>query len=280
MLISIITATYNNSSTILRCVESVNNQSWPDVEHIIIDGASADNTVELIRSVPNRVVHLVSEPDRGIYDALNKGLHIASGDIIGFLHADDCFFSDDTLRIIAETLSSGETTPDGMEGCYGDLLFMGGADHQRIVRTWKSGPFDPKNIKWGWTPPHPSIFLRKEVYQQLGRFDPSFAIAGDYDFQLRLMLHPGIQLTYLPEVITRMSHGGKSTGGLHNLVTKSREDLRALRKNGIRGPWLVLLAKILRKLPQFFLSTNLTSSIFDSRIDTKKKESLYMKLWN
>ncbi len=259
MLISIITATLNNSSTILRCVESVNSQSWPNVEHIIIDGASTDNTVELIRSVPNRVVHLVSEPDRGIYDALNKGLKVASGDVIGFLHSDDCFFSNDSLQIIAETFSAGETTPDGMEGCYSDLLFMGGTDHLKIVRTWKSSRFDPRNIRWGWTPPHPSLFLRKEVYEQLGGFDPSFAIAGDYDFQLRLMLHPGIRLTYIPKVITRMSYGGKSTRGLRNLVTKSREDLLALRKNVIRYPRLVLLAKILRKLPQFFSSTNYTN---------------------
>jgi len=251
MLISVITVTLNCSATILRCLESVNRQDWPEIEHLIIDGGSTDGTTELIRNSSNRVATLISEPDRGIYDAINKGISLATGEIIGFLHADDVFDGSKTLSTIARLFSSPEKGGELPDGCYGDLLFMGGTDHDREVRTWKSTPFNPKNVRWGWTPPHPSIFLRKEVYRELGGFDPSFSIAGDYDFQLRLMLHPGIRLIYIPQVITRMNHGGASTGGVRNLLTKSLEDLRALRMNGIRHPWVVLLAKILRKLPQF-----------------------------
>lgn len=251
LLITVITATYNNSPTILRCIKSVQEQSWPDVEHIIIDGASADNTVELIRSVSNRVVHLVSEPDRGIYDALNKGLRMASGEVIGFLHADDQFGSAETLAHIAGAFASTGTGMDGLCGVYGDLIFVGGEESDRVVRTWKSGPFNPRAARWGWMPPHPTLFLRREVYRKHGLFDPSFTIAGDYDFLLRVMKDPDMRLLFLPEVITRMRHGGASTGSMKNLLAKSAEDLRALRNNGFRCPWPVLLAKILRKLPQF-----------------------------
>ncbi len=251
MLISVITATLNSSGTIDRCLESVNSQRWKELEHIIVDGASSDDTVEKIRSSPGRVTRLLSEPDQGIYDALNKGIGMAQGEVIGFLHADDQFTDPGTLeRIAGAFCTAGEASrPDGV---YGDLLFMGGKRGTRVVRRWISAPFRRKAVGRGWMPPHPTLFLRREVYRKLGGFDASFTISGDYEFMLRVMCDPAVRLVYLPGVITLMRHGGKSTGGAGNLLTKAREDLRALSLHGFDAPLLVLAAKNLRKLPQLF----------------------------
>ena len=253
MLISIITATYNSASTILRCLESVNSQTWADIEHIIIDGASTDDTVEKIKSVPNRVTRLVSEPDNGIYEALNKGLGMAKGEVIGFLHADDVFASPETIGIIAGTFSLPDNPNNKMTGVYGNLLFLGNKNQDKVVRSWMSKPFCRSDLKYGWMPPHPTLFLYREVYRKHGLFDASFAIAGDYDFMLRIMNDEEVKLIHIPQIITLMSHGGMSTGRFKNLIIKSKEDLRALRKNGYRFPGLVLATKNLRKLPQIFI---------------------------
>ena len=247
MKISIITATFNSASHIATCIASVNAQRHRNIEHIIVDGASKDNTLEIIKSSPNRVAKIISEPDNGIYDALNKGIKAATGDIIGFLHSDDTFGSPDTLEKIVkqfETRKKGKK-PDGV---HGNLLFV---DRQNIVvRTWYGKPFERKNVKYGWMPPHPTLFLKKEVYQKHGGFDTSFRIAGDYNFMLKVMLDKDISLAFLPEIITKMRVGGASTGDSKSLIFKSKEDIRALRNNGFRFPYVVLSFKILRKLPQ------------------------------
>ena len=246
MKISIITATFNSEKNIAKCLQSVALQTYKNIEHIIIDGGSTDRTLEIIKSAPS-VSNYISEPDNGIYDALNKGIVLATGDIIGFLHSDDFMGSSGIIHKIAE-----QFTQKNIQGVFGDLVFVNSENTYKIVRKWKSMQFDRKNIKYGWMPPHPTLYLRKEVYQKHGPFDISFKIAGDYNFMLGVMKDKEINLAYLPEIITKMKMGGASTGSVIGILTKSKEDIRALKNNGFKFPFLILLAKNLRKLPQLF----------------------------
>lgn len=247
MKISIITATYNSAKTIESAIQSVNNQTYPNIEHLIIDGASKDNTLELVKSYqqthPNIVIH--SEPDKGIYDALNKGLQRATGDIIGFLHSDDFFAHDNVLSDIASTFAS--QNPDGV---YGDLKYVSAENTDRVVRYWKSNPFNLALLKKGWMPAHPTLFLKKEVYQKHGNFDLSFKIAADYDFILRVFNDETLIFHYQDSVFNHMRIGGASNS-LQNITRKMREDYLALKKNKIGG-LSILFQKNISKINQFF----------------------------
>ncbi len=246
MKISIITATFNSEKNITDCLASVAGQSYKNIEHIIIDGGSTDSTLEIIKSAPS-VSKYISEPDNGIYDALNKGINLATGDIIGFLHSDDFIGSTGIIQKIAELFAQ-----KNIQGVYGDLVFVNSENTDKIVRTWKSERFNRKNIKYGWMPPHPTLYLRKEIYQKHGPFDISFKIAGDYNFMVSVMKDKKINLEYLPEIIIKMRMGGASTGSVKGILKKSKEDIRALKNNGFKFPFLILIAKNLRKLPQLF----------------------------
>lgn len=245
MKISIITATYNSAAHIAGCLASVNSQTHKNIEHIIVDGASTDNTLEIIKATPNRVAKIISEPDKGIYDALNKGIQLASGELIAFLHTDDVFTTPQTIANIVNQFSN-----EDVSGVYGNLVFVN--EHNKVVRTWNSSPFTPSMVKKGWMPPHPTLVLRKTIYEQYGLFNPSFRIAGDYDFMLRIMQAKDVQLKFIPEIITKMRMGGASTGSINNIIRKSKEDLQAMKNNGFKHPLLTLLSKNLRKIPQLF----------------------------
>ncbi len=245
MKISIITATFNSSQSITACIKSIFSQTYTDVEHIIIDGSSTDGTVSKINELPNRVSYVISEPDKGIYDALNKGILAATGDIIGFVHSDDQLASAEILQKVVDAFMQ-----TGADGIFGNLVFVNKED--MIVRTWTSSPFKSRNIKFGWMPPHPALFLRKEVFLKHGLFDITFKIAGDYDFMLRLMLDKEINIQHLQEVITRMRLGGISTGSIGGIVNKMKEDIRVLRKNKFRFPMAILFIKNIRKVHQLF----------------------------
>lgn len=245
MKISIITATYNSAAHIASCIESVNSQTYPNIEHIIIDGASNDNTIEIIKDIPNRVAKIISEPDNGIYDALNKGIQYSSGELIAFLHADDEFATPQTIANVVEQFGN-----DDVSGVYGNLIFVN--KENKVIRKWESGIFNPSMVKKGWMPPHPTLVLHKTVYHRYGLFNPSFRIAGDYDFMLRIMLAKDIYLKYIPEIITRMRIGGTSTGSIKGIICKSREDIKAMKNNGFKYPFYSLLAKNFLKLPQLF----------------------------
>lgn len=245
MKISVITAVYNNRETIAAALDSVLGQKGVDLELLVIDGGSSDGTLEVLRAYADRLDVLVSEPDRGIYDALNKGLQRASGDVVGFLHSDDLFADAGVLSRVAAAFAA-----PGVDAAYGDLLYVRKDKPEQVVRYWRAGSFSRRALARGWMPPHPTLYVRRALYMQHGLFDTSFRIAADYDFVLRLLGREGIEVRYLPEVLVKMRVGGASNRSLGNILLKSREDLRALRRNGVGGVG-ALLWKNLSKIPQF-----------------------------
>jgi glycosyltransferase len=244
MKISVITAVFNKRDTIAEALDSVLAQSHPDVELVVIDGGSTDGTLEVLQSYGGRIAVLVSEPDHGIYDALNKGLGLATGEVVGFLHSDDVFVDADSLARIA----SGFYGPE-IDAVYGDLVYVRRDNPQQVVRYWKAGMFTLSRLRQGWMPPHPAFYVRRSVYERLGGFDTSYRIAADYDCMLRF-LSRGIKVVYVPQVLVKMRLGGASNRSFKNILRKSREDYRALKANRVGGlPALVW--KNFSKLPQF-----------------------------
>lgn len=245
MKISLITAVYNRRSTLAASLISAARQTYDNVEHIIQDGGSTDGTLEIIASMHHSQMNVVSQRDGGIYDALNQGIARATGDLIGFLHSDDVFGDDRALARVAEALID-----PAVDGVYGDLDYVAADDTSRIIRRWRSGAYDPRRLKWGWMPPHPTLYLRRSVYEQFGTYDTSFRIAADYEAMLRYLVGGRVRLAYIPEVLVKMRVGGESNRSLGRILTKSAEDLRALRRHGVGGIG-TLAAKNLRKLSQF-----------------------------
>jgi glycosyltransferase len=246
MKISIITATYNSAQNINLALASISFQIYTDLELIVVDGASSDNTIELIKNIFPWELKIISEKDKGIYDALNKGIAAANGDVIGFVHSDDFLASGDVLSQIANIFQE-----QNVDGIYGDLQYVNKEDTSKVIRYWKSEAFKPELLNKGWMPAHPTLFLKKEVYEKHGLFNLNYNIAADYDLMLRIFSDPTLKFKYLPEVITKMRVGGASNRSLKNIKLKSQEDLRALRANGIKNPLKVLAYKNFSKLGQF-----------------------------
>ena len=244
MKISIITITYNSAKTIHRALASVQGQTYADIEHIVVDGASTDGTREIIEAyaTAHKNVRWVSEKDEGIYNALNKGIRMATGDVIGFLHSDDVFFAPDSIEHIAKAFESTKA-----EVVYGDLQYCRG---NRVVRRWESNAFDRHSLKFGWMPPHPTVYVRKEVYQQVGEYDEWFRISADYDMMLRIF-SAGYKTHYIPEVIVSMEVGGASNKNTKARLSKTQEDYIALKKNHVGAGYLTVACKQLRKVRQF-----------------------------
>lgn len=243
---SIITAVYNSASTIGDCLNSVKQQTCADIEHIIIDGGSTDGTIDIIRTEGNHVAKFISEPDKGIYDALNKGIRMATGDIIGFLHADDVYHTNTVLQSIADRL-----TTDRTDSCYGDLLYVHKRNIEKTFRYWRSGPYVKGLFERGWMPPHPTFFVRRSVYEQYGAFNPAFSIAADYELMLRFLVKHQISTTYIPELLVKMRMGGASNSTLRNLFIKTSEDYRAWTINALARKWYTIPMKNISKIPQF-----------------------------
>lgn len=244
MKISIITITYNSAKTLQRTLESVQSQTYKDIEHVIVDGASADGTKEMIASYAKQRsnVRWISEKDNGIYNALNKGIALATGDIIGFLHSDDVLYAPDSIEQIAAAFQDPK-----IDVVYGDLQYC---REGKIVRSWKSNVFHPSSLKYGWMPPHPTMYVRKEVYQQVGEYDEWFHISADYDMMLRIF-QSGYQSHYIPEVLVRMETGGASNKNSKARLSKTQEDYIVLKKNHVGAGYLTVACKQLRKLRQF-----------------------------
>ncbi|PTY36328.1 glycosyl transferase [Saccharospirillum sp. MSK14-1] len=246
MKISLITACYNSEETIRQTLESVKQQSYSSLEYIVIDGGSSDATLDIVEEYRDTISLLISEPDKGIYDALNKGISAANGDVIGFLHSDDTFSRHDSLSIVAAGIES-------FDAVYGDLNFVSAAaGGDRIVRKWRSTDFRTELLGRGWMPAHPTFYLRKNIYQKYGVFDLNYKISADYESILRYFSIPGFSCKYIPEVLVNMRVGGASNNSIRNSLKKLPEDYRALRKNKISHPVYAILMKKLSKIHQYF----------------------------
>lgn len=246
MKISIITVCYNSAVTIRDTIASIATQSYPDVEHIVVDGASRDSTMDIVRAAKS-VRKYISEPDSGIYDAMNKGIAMATGEIVGTLNSDDFYMHEKVLERIASVFSDPE-----VDACYADLIYVNQRDSGKIVRYWKSRPFTPGLFKHGWMPAHPTFFVRKRLYDELGAYDLDFKLQSDFELTMRYLELFRINSVYLPEVIVKMRVGGASNQSLRNIIRGNIEAYKACRKNHLGVSPLFNLFKILSRVPQFF----------------------------
>lgn len=249
MKISIITVCYNSAATIRDTIESVLAQTHPDIEYIIVDGASTDVTLTIIHDYDTRIAKIISEPDQGLYDAINKGIKVSTGEIIGLMHSDDVYSNKNILSIVA-----AEFNVDSIEAVYGDLTYITKAPPPRTIRYWKSGQFSLNKLKHGWMPPHPTLYLRRHVFQKNGYYDTNYRISADYDAILRWFGGAQIRSSYIPEVLVKMRVGGESNRSLKKILQKTREDYLAIKSNQIGG-LATLFFKNIRKLHQFFNTT-------------------------
>ena len=247
MKISIITIVKNNQSGIARAIESVNNQTFTDVEHIIIDGMSTDKTWEIISENTSDKVIAIRESDNGIYDALNKGIKLSSGKIIGILHSDDCFYDNRVLEDIERIFEK-----KNIDLVYGDLIYVSKKNPDNVVRKWVAKEYKSKILSKGWMPPHPSIFMSSELYKNTGLYDQKYKISADYKMVLNIFSIPDIAWSYIPRPLVRMSLGGVSNRNLKSIILKTQEDYQILKECQIGGMY-TLLYKNFSKISQFFI---------------------------
>jgi glycosyltransferase involved in cell wall biosynthesis len=245
--ISVITVTYNSAETVEQTILSVLGQTHQDVEYIIIDGGSTDDTLSIINRYGNRISKVVSEKDNGLYDALNKGIALASGEVIGILHSDDFYTRKDILQSYAQIFLKEE--PDAV---YSDLYYVHKTNTDKIIRKWKSGSYRHGSFLYGWMPPHPTLFVRRRIYSRYGGFNLQLKSAADYELMLRFIHKQQIRLAYLPVFTVKMRVGGRSNETLGNRLRANREDRLAWKINGLRPGFYTLYLKPLRKIFQFF----------------------------
>lgn len=245
MKISVVTTSFNREHTIGRALRSVMSQTYADVEHIVVDGASKDGTLAAIKACGStRIAKMISEPDHGCYEALNKGLRMATGEIIGWLHSDDEYFDTGVLSRVAEVFDR-----TGCDLVYGDGVFVSAQNPSWMIRDWRSGKFSDQKMRFGWLPLHTTVFVRRSIIERFGGYREYYRVSSDSEWLLRVMYKTGIHIEYLPSHVVRMDYGGLSTTG--NLtVLRWREDLGVYANHGI-SPRLALICKILRKVPQF-----------------------------
>jgi len=244
--VSILTVVYNGAATIRHCIESVLGQDYPDIEYIIVDGNSKDGTQEIVQSYGDKIARFLSEPDAGIYDAMNKGIQLATGDVIGILNADDFYAYPSVISEVARVLASGD-----FDASYGDLEYIDANDATVVRRKWVSGAYKVGAFLNGWMPPHPTFFVRKEVYNTHGHFRLDLGSAADYELMLRFVHRENIKLVYLPKVLVKMRAGGVSNSTLKNRIAANRNDRMAWKINNIKPRFYTLWLKPLRKIVQF-----------------------------
>ena len=246
-LVTIITATYNSAATLADTLESVACQTYPRIEHLLIDGASTDSTSAVAATYPH-IARFLSEPDKGLYDAMNKGIKLSGGDIIGILNSDDFYASSTIIEKIVSLFNNPE-----IMAVYADLQYVEAADTGKVVRDWKAGAYDQQLFFYGWMPPHPSFFVRKQLYEQCGVFNTSFRYSADYELMLRFLLRYHAPAAYLPEVAVKMRMGGQSNASLKNRWKANREDRRAWAVNGLTPYFFTIPLKPFRKIGQFLI---------------------------
>lgn len=246
MKVSLITVTYNSAETIEDCIRSVLSQDHPDIEYIIVDGASKDGTVEVVGKYRDRIARFISEPDNGIYHAMNKGIDSCTGDIVGMINSDDLYADEKVISDVVRAMRES-----GSESCYGDLVYVDRSDTSRVVRRWNSGAFNRKKFLDGWMPPHPTFFLRRSCYEKFGKFNLEFKTSADYELMLRLLYKEQITTSYLNRVLVCMRTGGQSNLSLKNRIKANREDRMAWKVNNLKPGLLTTIRKPLSKITQF-----------------------------
>lgn len=246
MKVSIITTVFNNVNTIEDTIESVLSQTYADIEYIIVDGASTDGTLDIVNHYRERISVISSKKDKGIYDGFNRGVKLASGEIIGFLNSDDYYPNENVIDKIVQGFNRNEN----IKSVYGDLNYISNSDPSKIVRYWKSGDFTFGKLMHGWMPPHPTFFVKRSCYEKYGKFDLDYKISADYDTVLRFLGKHQITTSYIPEVLVHMRTGGASNASLKNIIQKTKEDYKAVQRNKF-GSKKTVLYKNLIKIPQF-----------------------------
>lgn len=247
MKISIITACYNSSKSILDTLESINSQTHEDIELIIIDGGSTDNTLDLLKSYNNIIYTIVSEKDNGIYDAMNKGIRLATGDIIGILNSDDLYFDDKVLFDISKEFEN----ENDLEILFGNIVYVKENDIKKIVRKWISKKYFSNYFEWGNVPPHPSLFVKKNVYSKAGMFDLNYTLAADYEFMLRIFKKHNFNSKYINRFIVKMRLGGATNKNIRNIIVGNIEIIRSWKDNQLNYPFWLLPIKICKRLIQY-----------------------------
>ncbi|MEO1212266.1 MAG: glycosyltransferase family 2 protein [Bacteroidota bacterium] len=245
MKISIITVCYNAQDYLRDCLDSVAKQDHPDIEHIIIDGASSDNTLTILEEHKDSLAHLVSEKDEGLYDAMNKGIALASGELVGILNADDLYPRPNILSRVAMAFEDPR-----IKMSFGDLVYVNDEDLDKVVRYYQANNYTENWWAKGMMPPHPTFFLRKEVYEKHGNFDTSFEICADFDLMVRLFHKEKLPYTYIPETLVKMRTGGSSTQGIKSTLTINKEMLRSCKMHGINTHYGKIYSKYFTKVFQ------------------------------
>lgn len=247
MKVSIITITYNSEPTLKDTIESVINQTYKNIEYILIDGGSTDETLSIIKSYGNKISTLISEKDNGLYDALNKGISLATGDVIGILHSDDFYTNN---HVIQHIVSSFSNSP--VDAVYADLYYVDKINTNQIHRKWKAGIYKEAMFLNGWMPPHPTFFVKRSIYETCGNFNLNLTSSSDYELMLRFIHKHKIKLAYLPEFIIKMRIGGKSNVTFKNRIKANKEDRLAWKLNNVKPYFYTLYLKPLRKIIQLF----------------------------
>lgn len=248
MKISVITVCRNSEKTIGETIESVAVQDYPHREYIVVDGKSTDDTMSIINDHRSTISTVLSEPDGGIYDAMNKGLRLATGDVIGFLNSDDVYVDSSVLSSVAKAFAQYD-----VDACYGDLIYVDKGDTSKVVRYWRSGNYQPGLFRRGWMPAHPTFFVRREIYEKYGGFDVDYKIQSDFELTMRFLDVHGVRSVYLPVTMIRMRMGGVTNNSMLNVVKGNIEAYRACKKHNMNVTPLFFFRKILSRVPQFFV---------------------------
>ena len=247
MKISIITVVYNNAETIEETILSVASQSYRDIEHIVVDGVSTDGTMDVVRRHREKIAKLVSEPDEGIFDAMNKGIRLATGEVIAFLNADDIYADNAVLEQVALAFSD-----PSVGACYADLVYVDPVNLNKVVRFWKSQDYKPGLFQRGWVPAHPTFFARKKVYDEYGGFDVAYRLAADFELMLRFLEKFKVKPVYIPRIFVKMRTGGASNNSIRNIIRQNMDIYRACKKNSVSVSPFFAFTKIFSKLSQFY----------------------------
>jgi len=248
MKVSIITAVYNNKETIQDAIDSVLNQSYKNIEYIIIDGASIDGTIETIKSYGDKITKFISEPDRGIYDAMNKGVALATGDVIGILNSDDFYIDEHVIEKVINIFQE-----EKVDSVYADLVFVKPNNLDKTIRYYNSSKFNPSKFAYGWMPAHPTFFVKQKIYKKYGVFKTDYKIAADYEILVRFLEKYKISYYYIQLPIIKMRIGGVSTSGIKSNYILNKEIIRACKENGIYTNWPKVLSKYPSKIMGLFI---------------------------